>query len=146
MFPGIEDAEKRLNRFFERALADPFDAFGAAPEAIGWLPPMEIVENEKELTLTAELPGMEEKDVDVAIEDGILTVRGEKTEERKEEEGKKVYLYERNYGAFERSFALPSTVDPGKVTAEFNKGVLKVHLLKDAMSKPKGRKVEIKTS
>jgi HSP20 family protein len=88
---------------------------------------------------------MDEKDIDVAVEDGILTVRGQKTEERKEEEDKKVYLYERNYGSFERSFALPSTIDPGKVTAEFTKGVLKVHLMKDAVSKPKGRKVEIKT-
>jgi HSP20 family protein len=148
MFPTIEDAENRMNRFFERALGDPFNAFNTLPlpETIGWLPAMEIVESEKELTLAAELPGMDEKDIDVSVEDGILTVRGHKTEERKEEEDKKVYLYERNYGSFERSFALPSTVDVANVTAEFSKGVLKVHLLKDSVSKPKGKKVEIKTA
>lgn len=147
MFPTFDDAENRMNRFIERALGDPFNAFAALPlpETIGWLPAMEIVESEKDLTVTAELAGLDEKDIDVSVEDGVLTIRGQKTDERKEEEDKKVYLYERSYGSFERSFALPSTVDPAKVTAEFTKGLLKVHLPKDIVVKPKGKKVEIKT-
>jgi HSP20 family protein len=88
---------------------------------------------------------MELKDIDVAVEEGVLTIRGEKVEEHKEEEDKKVYLYERSYGSFERSFKLPPGVDPAKVNAEFSKGVLKVHLPKDGEAKPKGRKIEIKT-
>jgi HSP20 family protein len=76
----------------------------------------------------------------------VLTLRGEKLEEKKETEtDKKVYLYERNYGSFERSFALPSAVDIAKITASFDKGVLKIHLPKTTEAKAKGRKVEIKS-
>jgi HSP20 family protein len=144
-FPTIEDVENRVNRFFERALNDPFGS-ALVPEAIGWTPAMDIVETSKELTLTAELPGMDQKDVDVSVEDGVVTIRGEKTEERKEEQNdKKVYLYERTYGSFQRSFMLPPSVDSSKITADFEKGVLKVHMPKDGEAKPKGRKIEVKS-
>ncbi len=89
---------------------------------------------------------MDQKDIDISIEDGMVTIRGEKTEERKEESDKKVYLYERSYGSFQRSFALPAGIDSSKVSAEFGKGVLKIHVAKDGEAKPKGRKVEIKSS
>lgn len=115
-FPGIDEAEKRMNRFFERALGDPFDAFGALPEALGWLPPMEIVENDKELTLTAKLPPGWKRRTSTSRSKTASTV-----------------------------FRAAVHVDLGKVIAEFNKGVLKVHLLKDGVEKPNGRKVEIKT-
>ena len=140
-FPTLDDFETRMNRFMERALSDPFGV--AFTEPIGWMPAMDIVETAKELTVTAELPGMDQKDVDVSVEHGVLTIRGEKTDER-EHEDKKTYLYERNYGAFQRSFMLPTTVAADKVAAEFDKGVLKVHLPKDGEAKPKGRKIEIK--
>jgi HSP20 family protein len=86
---------------------------------------------------------MDQKDVDVSVENGVLTIRGEKTDER-EKEDKKTYLYERSYGAFQRSFMLPTTVETDKIAAEFEKGVLKVHLPKDGEAKPKGRKIEIR--
>jgi HSP20 family protein len=143
-FPTIEDVESRLNRFIERALNEPFGG-ATLPEALGWVPAMDIIETAKELTLTAELPGIDQKDVDISVEDGVLTIRGEKSEERKEEQDKKVYLYERSYGSFERSFALPSTVDGAKITADFAKGILKVHMPKDGEAKPKGRKVEVQS-
>jgi HSP20 family protein len=106
---------------------------------------MNIVETAKEMTVTAELAGMDQKDIDVSVEDGVLTIRGEKNDER-EHEDKKVYLCECNYGSFQRSFALPSNVDTDKIAAEFEKGVLKIHLPKDGEVTPKGRKVEIKTT
>ncbi len=147
-FPGLggavslDDFESRLNRFVERALTEPF-GLNVSAESIGWIPAMDIVEDEKQLTLTAELPGMELKDIDLSVEDGVLTVRGEKAAERTEEDGKKVHLYERTYGAFQRSFALPAAVDAAKVNAEFAKGVLKVTMPKDGEAKPRGRKIQI---
>jgi HSP20 family protein len=143
-FPTFDEAENRMNRFMERVLNEPFGAL-TLPETIGWMPAMDIVENAKELTLTAELPGIDEKDIDVSVEDGVVTIKGEKAEERKDEEEKKVYLYERTYGSFQRSFALPPVVDPSRVSASFDKGVLKVHLPKDGEARAKGRKVEIKS-
>lgn len=145
-FPAIEDAENRFNRFVERILNEPFSGATMVPESIGWVPAMDIVETSKEVTLTAELPGIEQKDVDVSVEDGVLTIRGEKSEERKEEgDEKKVYLYERTYGSFLRSFTLPSTVDGSKITADFVNGVLKVHMPKGVEPKPKGRKIELQS-
>jgi len=140
--PTVEDVEDRVNRFMERVLAEPF-AGAISPEAIGWIPAMDIVETPAELTLSAELPGVDPKDVDVSVDDGVLTIRGEKSEERKEEEDKKVYLYERSYGSFQRSVSLPQSVDASKITADFDKGVLKVHMPKSAEAKPKGRKIEV---
>jgi len=145
-FPTFEDVENRMSRFIERALNEPFGNTMVA-ESVGWMPAIDIVESAKEFTLTAELPGMDQKDIDVAVEDGMLTIRGEKTEERKEgDDDKKVYLYERTYGSFQRSFALPPLVDGANVAAEFEKGVLKIHLPKSAEAKPKGRKVDIKSA
>jgi HSP20 family protein len=147
-FPTFDDVENRMSRFIERAFNEPF-AGGLVPEPMGWVPAMDIVETANELTLTAELPGIDQKDVDVSIEGGLLTIRGEKTEERKEGEGendKKVYLYERTYGSFQRSFALPPMIDVSNITAAFEKGVLKVHMPKTAEVKPKGRKIDIKTT
>jgi HSP20 family protein len=143
--PTFDDVENRMSRFIDRALSDPFtnEVF---PQFIGWVPATEIVETPEELTLTAELPGMDQKNIDVSIEDGVLTLRGEKIEEKKETEiDKKVYLFERNYGSFERSFALPSVVDTPKITAAFDKGVLKIHMPKSFEAKAKGRKVEVKS-
>jgi HSP20 family protein len=144
-FPAFGDVENRMNRYFEQMFNQPFgDGF---TETIDWIPPTEIVEMPTELLLTAELPGMDQKNIDISIQDGVLMIRGEKTEEKKEgTEEKKVYLYERTYGSFQRSFTLPSLVDEKLVTAEFDKGVLKVHMPKSAEAKAKGRKVEIKAT
>lgn len=110
-------------------------------EDIGWSPSVDFAETNGEYILTAELPGVGLEDVDVDVEDGALRIKGEKREEREEKEGKTRRVYERWYGSFERSFALPRSVDPDQVKAEFENGVLTVHLpkRKDAM----GRKIEI---
>ena len=85
--PGFDDLESRMNKLIERVFTDPFA--GTLPESIGWIPAMDIVENEKEFTLTAELPGLDEKNVDVSVEEGLLTIKGEKTEEKEEKKPRK---------------------------------------------------------
>jgi len=141
--PTFDEMERQFGQFVERMFRDPVDG-GRFAESIGWMPAMDIVESPKELTVTAELPGIEQKDIDVSVEDGVLTIRGEKTEERKEEgDEKKVYLFERSFGSFQRAFALPANVDSANVTATFDKGVLKVRLPKTTEVKAKGRRIEV---
>jgi HSP20 family protein len=141
-YPAFDDMDTRMRKMFENVL-NPFDGDVLA-QPIGFLPATDIVETEDQLILTAELPGLEKKDVEITVEEGVLTLRGEKLEEKKEvEEDKKFHLYERIYGTFQRSFALPRGVDPGKITAEFDKGILKVFLPKTVEAKAKGRKIEI---
>ena len=142
-FPAFADVENRMNRFMERMLTEPFDA--TLPESIGWLPAMDIVENDESLMLTAELPGMTQKDIDVSVENGVLTVKGEKAEERREEKKEnKIHLYERTYGSFQRSFALPPTVDGNGITAKFDNGVLTLNMPKTPAAKASAKKIEIK--
>lgn len=137
--PAFDDFPGKFRKIFDET----FD-FAPFTQPISFVPPMEIVETPVELTLTAELPGMTAKDVEINFEDGTLFVRGEKVEEKEEgEEKKEYYLWERNYGAFQRAFTLPFTVDIPKVVAEFKNGVLKVHMPKTSEAKAKGRKIEI---
>jgi len=112
------------------------------PEEMGWTPLVDLVDTDGEYTVTAELPGVKPDDVEVDVEDDVLTIKGEKKEERKEEtKGRRIY--EREYGSFERSFTLPRSVDADRVKAEFKTGILTVHLPKreEAM----GRKVAIES-
>lgn len=135
----LDEVRDRMRRFFG-------DPFFAETEALplGWYPPVEVVENADAFTLTAELPGMNEKNVDISFEKGVLTIKGEKTEERKEGDPEKEYhLWERTYGSFQRAFTFPSTVDEAKINAEFNKGVLKIMLPKTPEAKVKSKKIEI---
>jgi HSP20 family protein len=114
-------------------------------EPLGWYPNVELSEGADEFTVHAELPGLKPADVVVECEDDTLTIRGTKNEEKKTENGKRrVYVYERNYGTFLRSFAFPKPVNAGKVTAEFADGVLTVRVPKAAEAKPATHKVEIK--
>jgi HSP20 family protein len=107
-------------------------------------PVVDVVEKEKEYQISAELPGLEEKDVEVSVADDMLTIKGEKKEE-KEEKAKNYYLSERRYGAFQRSFQLPPGVDAEKIEAKFQKGVLTVTLPKTPEAQKKEKKIEIKT-
>ncbi len=141
LFPVMENLPNRLRRMFDDAF------YGMEPvytQAIGLVPPAEIVESKEELILTLELPGMLKKDVDISVEEGVLTIKGEKLEERKEgDEERKYHLWERTYGTFTRSFALPNTVDTTKIIAAFTNGVLTVKLPKTVEAKAKGRKIEV---
>ena len=113
-------------------------------ETLGWVPPAEIVEGEKEIVMAFELPGLEKSDVTIEIDDNVLTLRGEKKSEHVEEDAKKeFFLRERSYGMFERSFTLPPVVNVDKVGAVFEKGVLKITLPKSEAVKPRGREIAI---
>jgi HSP20 family protein len=115
-----------------------------APAALGGsAPAVDVVEKENEYAISAELPGLDEKDVEVTVADGVLTLKGEKKEER-EEKTKDYYLSERSFGSFRRSFRLPDDVDVAKIDASFRKGVLRLTLPKSAAAKPKSQKIAIK--
>jgi HSP20 family protein len=108
-------------------------------------PRIDIAESKDAINLTAELPGVDEKDVDVTLADGVLTIRGEKKAERDEKDkDKNWHVVERSYGSFSRTISLPFDPDSAKVEAKFDKGVLHVHLPKPAEVAKKQQKIEIK--
>ena len=106
-----------------------------------WLPAVDISEDEKEYVVTAELPGMDVKDIDVTLSDGILTVKGEKKQEH-EDKSEDYHRIERSYGAFHRSFRIPGRVKTEDVDANYKDGILKLTLPKAEESKTK--KIEVK--
>ncbi|MCU0650442.1 MAG: Hsp20/alpha crystallin family protein [Gemmatimonadaceae bacterium] len=110
---------------------------------VGWMPAVEVRESPEAMVVTAELPGMTEKDVNVTLENNILTISGEKKEESRKEgdDGGTFHVFERYYGAFTRAFTLPRTVEAEKIRAEFRAGVLTVTLPKSAAAK--GRVINV---
>jgi HSP20 family protein len=127
---------------FGRSFFD-IEPFRRAEAAFGAVPAIDVTETEKSYEITAELPGMEEKNIDVKLANGILTIRGEKQDE-KEEKKKDYYLRERSFGSFERSFQVPDNVDTNKIDASFKKGVLTVMLPKSAEAQRAEKKIEVK--
>jgi HSP20 family protein len=105
-------------------------------------PPVDIYEDEHDITLKMEVPGIDESDIDVRIENNTLTIHGERKIEKDEKE-ENFRRVERQYGSFTRSFTLPSSVDTGQVSAHYDKGVLKINLAKRAEAKPKQIKVNV---
>jgi HSP20 family protein len=120
---------------FERNLAKRFMA----------TPAVDVTESDKAYEITAELPGLDEKNIEVNVVNGGLTIKGEKKEE-KEEKQKDYYLSERSYGSFERYFDLPEGVDADKIEAAFKNGVLKVTLPKTAEAQKPPKKIEVKAA
>jgi len=108
-----------------------------------WVPVVDIIETESEYLIKAELPEVKKEDVKITLQEGVLTIQGERKQE-KEEKGKKFHRIERTYGTFSRSFTLPGYVDDAKVSAEFRDGVLNLHLPKSEKAKP--RAIEVKVS
>ena len=107
-------------------------------------PPVDIYEDEHTIAVKMEVPGIDEKDIDVRIESSTLTVHGERKIEKEEKE-ENFRRVERQYGSFTRSFTLPSSVDTGQVSAHYDKGILKISLAKKAEAKPKQIKVNVGT-
>jgi HSP20 family protein len=139
----MDEMTNRMRRF----LKEPY-AMEPLPlaEPVGWVPAVEITENAEEIVLTAELPGMKAENLEVLFEEDVLTIRGEKKEEKKEEkDDRKFHVWERSYGAFQRNFTLPRTIVGAKIAAEFKDGLLTVRLPKSAAAAPNGRKIEIAT-
>jgi HSP20 family protein len=108
-----------------------------------WTPLVDISEDGKEYLIKAELPEVKREDVKITMEDGTLTITGDRKFE-KEENGKKYHRVERAFGSFGRSFSLPDDASPAKVTADFKDGVLKVHLAKNEKARP--RQIEVTVS
>jgi HSP20 family protein len=129
-FRDITTLHSRMNDLFGDSLARAEGNFG------NWLPPVEILEKDENLVMRAEIPGMSEKDIDLTVENGVMTLRGEKKRE-KELENDNVHRAERYYGSFVRTFALPTTVDTDKIRAAYKDGVLEVLLPKAETAKAK---------
>ena len=136
-FVTIQD---RLNRLFRESQGT--EGREEALTTSTFAPPVDVYEDEHNITLKIEVPGIDEKDIDVRIENNTLTVHGERKFEKEEKE-ENYRRVERQYGSFTRTFTLPTTVDPEKVEANYEKGVLKVKLAKKAEAKPKQIKVNV---
>jgi HSP20 family protein len=119
--------------------------FGNGGAARPWTPPVDIVETENDLVLKADLPEVKPEDIDVKFEDGTLTLRG-KREFEKREDSNGYHRIERGYGSFVRAFTLPETVDPEKLTADYNAGVLTITIGKKEIAKPRAVKVNVKAA
>ncbi len=126
-------------------LFDDKSLFGLQPSFSVSTPAMDVSEDADAYKLSAELPGMNEGEIEVAVTDGTLTLTGEKKQEKEHKE-KNYYLSEREYGTFKRSFALPEGIDADKISAEFAKGVLTITLPKKPEAKGAPKKVEVKAA
>ena len=132
--------QNRINRFVRESYSP--EGPEEALTTTSFAPPVDIYEDEHSITLKMEVPGIDEKDIDVRIENTTLTVHGERKLEKEEKE-ENFRRVERQYGSFTRSFTLPSSVDPGQVDANYDRGVLKISLAKKAEAKPKQIKVNV---
>lgn len=132
--------QDEVNRFFQ----NPWGELARSSEFFtGWAPALDLYEDKDHLTVKAELPGMNKDDIDIAIEDGVLSISGERKHEEKHTESES-YRSERFYGRFNRSLTLPKPVDVDKVKAAYKDGVLTVTLPKTEAAKPKQIEVNIK--
>ena len=112
-----------------------------------FLPTVDVSESDKEIEVTADLPGIDERDIDVTLADGVLTIKGERKAEKEEKDEKKSYhRVERSYGLYTRSITLPAEVEEDKIKAEFAKGVLKIRMPKSEQAKSKVKKISIKSA
>ncbi|HWC65717.1 MAG TPA: Hsp20/alpha crystallin family protein [Thermoanaerobaculia bacterium] len=141
---GLDKLSETLNRF----LANPWPTFDRAPleEALtvaDWSPAVDIQENDKEYLIKAEIPEVKKENVKLTVEEGALTIRGERFKE-KEEKGKRFHRMERSYGTFLRSFTLPVDADEKKIEAKFEDGMLNVILPKSEINKPKAIEIKVK--
>jgi HSP20 family protein len=139
-FSSMQDRLNRMNRLFRESYSP--EGPEEALTTTSFAPPVDIYEDEHNITLKIEVPGIDEKDIDVRIESNTLTVHGERKIEKEEKE-ENFRRVERQYGSFTRSFTLPSSVDSGQVSAHYDNGVLKIKLAKKAEAKPKQIKVNV---
>src|SRR6185503_19143777 len=132
-FPGLKAFEDTMNRLF------------VEPNGRPWVPPVDIREDENELVVKADIPDVKFEDIDVRLENGTLTLRGERKFEKKDEgkENGGWHRVERSYGTFERVFTLPDTVNPEGVKADYKNGTLTITLPKKEIAKPRQVKVQV---
>jgi HSP20 family protein len=121
-----------LRREIDRLFEDTF-----ARDGNNWTPAVDIAESDNDITIDLELPGLKPENVEIAAENGSLTIRGDKRAERKEGDESRYHLVQRSYGTFMRTFSLPQGVDENQIQAEFNDGVLSIRIPKAALPQPK---------
>jgi HSP20 family protein len=139
-FSNLMTAQREFDRLFKEAFT-PF--FGESELSTRtWAPPVDIYETENDIVLTAELPGVDPKNVDVKVEDSTLYLKGERKFE-KEVKNENYHRVERSYGSFARSFSLPNSINSDKVKAEFKDGLLTLTLPKREESKPRTIKIDV---
>ncbi len=141
MLDLLYQLERRMGRVFNEPLRV-FDWTPAEAATAAWMPLVDIFEENDKIRLVAEVPGVKAEEVKISVEGNLLTIKGTK-EQVAEEKAEKVHRYERTYGAFERTFTLPATVDPEKIKAAYENGVLTITLPKVEAAKPHLIKVEI---
>ena len=132
IFSEMTRMQEEMNRYFD-------DFFGEHRRGLAegaWLPAVDVSETDNEFVVRAELPGMSHEDIDINVQDNILTLKGEKKQEKREE-GENFHRLERSYGSFSRSFTLPTGVKPEDIKASFKDGVLEVAMPKAEEAKPK---------
>jgi len=134
----LDEMSNRLSRMFDDGSTT------AAEGRSAWMPAVNVEETRDELVLTAELPGMRQEDVEIELENNVLSLSGQKEETRTEggEEERRYHLWERRWGGFQRSFTLPRTVKADEISATFQDGVLRIHMPK--APEARGRKIEIR--
>jgi HSP20 family protein len=133
----LQSVQSEINRLFNTLFDSPVQSTGGVRR---WIPAMDLVETENDFVLRADLPGISESDVKIELQDSVLTISGERKSDH-EERKEGYYRLERASGSFSRSLTLPDGVDPQRVTATFDKGVLEVHVPKPEVRKP--QKIEI---
>jgi HSP20 family protein len=129
------DMDRFWDSFFQRGVR-------RTDEDAEWLPSLDVAETKDEIVVKAEVPGMDPKDIDISLSDGLLTIKGEKKQEREEKE-EDYHLVERSYGTFTRSIRLPKEVRRDKISASYKNGVLKVTLPKSEEAKQKEIKIKV---
>jgi len=148
-FHPLASFQKRMNDMFEDFFRGSEEGPLASWRSLGgkaeFIPRVDVTESDKELSVTAELPGMCEKDVEVSLDNNVLTIKGEKHEDREEKEQHRHYV-ERRYGSFYRSIPLPAEIDQEKIEASCNNGVLKISLPKKVLPGSQAKKITIKSA
>ena len=140
-FRELEDVSDRLNRMFARPATHTSNGKETMIVA-DWTPSVDISETEGEYQIKAEIPDVKKEDVKITLEDGVLTIQGQRKREQ-EDKGTKYHRIERSYGSFARTFSLPDVIEVEKVKAEFMDGVLHLHLPKSEKAKPKAIEVKV---
>lgn len=138
---GFADLSLRTQQLFDEVFGKDLLAKGQA-----WMPAVNVAETKDEFAVSAELPGMKAENVSVDFTDGMLTIRGEKIDEKTEKEDDRTYyMWERRFGTFQRTLPFPGGIDDKKIAAEFKDGILTVHLPKAEEAKPKRQTIPVIT-
>lgn len=142
--PPFASLQQEINRLFDR-FWDEWPDFRFGTERMEFRPSLDVTERKDDYLITVEVPGIDQEDLDISLDHGVLTIQGEKKEESRDEREGRNY-YECSYGAFQRSIPIPSEIDEENVEAKMRKGVLKITLPKTEEARKKRRQIAVKTS